>query len=118
MRQLSAEEQRAAEEWALTIAERSRSVGGTNTLDKCARALAHSQCGEDCFDALEPEAQEGLRENVRAVLQAIREPSEAMIAAFVDKALHDDVLSHGGWPGYARDQWKAMVDAALAEGEG
>ena len=42
-------------------------------------------------------------------------PSEVMVKTFVDHALNGDVLSHGGWPGYARDQWQAMIDAALAE---
>jgi hypothetical protein len=40
------------------------------------------------------------------------EPTEAMVKAFVDLALHGDVLSHGGWPGYAREQWRVMVAAA------
>jgi hypothetical protein len=40
------------------------------------------------------------------------EADDAMVKAFVDLALHGDVLSHGGWPGYARDQWRVMVAAA------
>lgn len=40
------------------------------------------------------------------------EPTEAMQRAFVDLALHGDVLSHGGWTGYARDQWSAMLAAS------
>ena len=40
------------------------------------------------------------------------EPTDAMVKAFVELALHGDVLSHGGWPGYARDQWRVMVAAA------
>lgn len=54
-------------------------------------------------------------DQARTVLQAIREPSEAMQRKFVDLALHGDVLKHGGWQGYARDQWQAMIDAALEE---
>jgi hypothetical protein len=49
---------------------------------------------------------------VRAVLQAIREPSEGMIAAAVhawherpDMLLDDDIRAH----------WQAMIDAALSE---
>lgn len=40
------------------------------------------------------------------------EPTDAIVKAFVDLALHGDVLSHGGWPGYAREQWRMMVAAA------
>lgn len=90
----------------------------TTPIDRAARALALSQCGEDCFDALEPEAQEALRENVRAVLLAIREPSEGMGDAGRDVT--------GGYPyapheipklGYLQVHmiWHAMIDAALSE---
>lgn len=95
-----------------------------------ARALALSQSGEDCFDALEPEAQEALRENVRAVLRTLREPSEAMIEAAAEtpgmKAASNAMAMHQA-RGYGFDKgsfvdgsplqqaWHAMVDAALAE---
>lgn len=65
--------------------------------------------GSPIYDTPDP------KEVVRKVLLAFREPSEVMVKTFVDHALNGDVLSHGGWPGYARDQWQAMIDAALAE---
>lgn len=34
--------------------------------------------------------------------------------AFTDLALHGDVLSEGGWHGYARNQYTAMLSAAPA----
>lgn len=46
-------------------------------LDSMARALAMSQSKCDCFDALEPEAQESLRDNVRAVLASAWQPIES-----------------------------------------
>lgn len=53
---------------------------------------------------------------VRAVLLAIREPSEVMEEA----ALGDDLDIHWGYlgdgrPGGPKDVWQVMIDAALAE---
>lgn len=45
-------------------------------------------------------------EVARAVLEAIREPSEAMVEAIPDDR---------NTPIYAEDIWQAMIDAALAE---
>jgi hypothetical protein len=75
------------------------------TLDHACRALVLSQSGEDCFDGLEPEAQEVVRENMRAVLQAIKEPSEAMLDAAWACALAED----------AAGVWRDMIDALLAQ---
>lgn len=82
-------------------------------LDTAARALALSQCGEACFQGLEPEAQEALRENVRAVLQAIREPSDGKL-----KAGFEDYPTIWTAAITAPDQigvWQAMIDAILSE---
>ena len=93
--------------------------------DHAARALVLAQSGVDCFDDLEPEAQESAREHVRAVLRAIREPSAAMAGAGEDAGdtaaypltSGDDsydaeaALGHYG----ALAVWQAMIDAALAE---
>jgi len=51
------------------------------------------------------------RSLANAVIKTLREPTDPMMQAFVDLALHGDVLSHGGWKGYARDQWQTMIDA-------
>ena len=74
-------------------------------LRRAARALMKSQSGADDFDALDPEMQSGLLDDVRAVLQAVWEPSDAMIAAAQDTV----TINHPA------DVWPAMVDAALAE---
>lgn len=82
-------------------------------LRKMARALAKDQSGCDCFDDLEPEAQEALRENVRAVLGAIREPSEEMKG---DGALRIYRVSQSlGTIAQAEGAWQAMLDTALSE---
>lgn len=48
------------------------------------------------------------REVVRAVLEAVREPSEAMIQAAADP--------HGGVSAFlARDVWRDMIDKLLEE---
>lgn len=46
-------------------------------------------------------------EQVRAVLNAIREPSEGMVQAGT---------ADGDWP-HSHETWQAMIDALLAEGE-
>lgn len=86
-------------------------------LERAARDLAKA-LGGDFDESLggEIEWKEDYMNAVRAVLLAIREPSEGMVKSFVDQALHGDVLSHGGWQGYAKDQWRAMIDKALEEG--
>ncbi len=52
----------------------------------------------------------------RAGLEAMREPTPAMIDRFVSRALCVSVHGDGGWSNYAREQWSAMLSAAI-EGE-
>jgi len=73
-------------------------------LYRAARALMKSQSGVDDFDALDDEMQKGLLDDVRAVLAAVREPSEAMWDAGFEI-----------YPKYQEEHWQAMIDAALAE---
>lgn len=99
-------------------------------LEKAARALCEARLRK----AGHCKSEEVLREKVgeywpghigdaRAVLQAIREPSEAMVAA-VDYDVTSKALgatypdSEGSFEvGGERIVWQAMLDAALAEGE-
>lgn len=69
-----------------------------------ARALAKSQSGVDEWDSLDEAFQENLKDHVRAVLGAMREPSEAM-----EYDCHDV----GGWDYDFRRVWLAGIDAAL-----
>lgn len=89
-------------------------------IERAARALAGEEHDDIAFDpARDPFWRDRVRE-VRAVLTAIREPSEAMInAADVDGALDATYPdSEGSFAtGGERLAWQAMIDAALAEGE-
>jgi len=73
-------------------------------LMRAARALVLKESGTDSFDGLEPELQEQVIESVKVVLEAVREPSEAMRAA-ASRIPH------------ARDAeiFQAMIDEALSE---
>ena len=75
-------------------------------ITRAARALAKQQSGTDDYDALDPALQDALKDEVRAVLGAVREPSEGMADA--------------GYVHYNEDEgpWRvfeAMIDAALTE---
>jgi hypothetical protein len=86
-------------------------------LHRAARALVLKESGSDGFDAMAPELQERAIESVKAVLQAIREPSEGMH----DAAQTSEALSWTAAPGEGLDAvhwdfaWQAMIDAAIAE---
>jgi len=85
-------------------------------LERAARALCASQ-GDDW----EREGHEGLLKNysthARAVLMAIREPSEGMLSAGGDVPC-DDYISGGviySTTAETRAVWQAMLDSALEE---
>lgn len=66
--------------------------------------------GSGCWDVESESTKAMARIQARAVLEAIREPTEAMIeAARVIRPMCDDP------PTSAEDYWDAMIDAALAE---
>jgi hypothetical protein len=79
-------------------------------LARAARALVLKESGTDSFDALEPELQEQVIESVKAVLEAIREPSDAML----DAGDHLIVLRGEGVQPIS--VYHTMIDAAIAEG--
>lgn len=78
-------------------------------LRRIARALVKSQSGVDDFDALDAEMQDSLLRDARAVLEAIREPSEAIMDAGAD-VIGSTLALHDG-----PEIWRAMIDAALSE---
>jgi hypothetical protein len=86
-----------------------------DVIEKAARALAGwtpnvTRWEDVCHDPKDAKAlQASYRNNVRVVLLAIREPSEAMVAAGTEDS---------GIDGYVNDfhpivPWQAMIDAAL-----
>jgi len=83
-------------------------------LHRAARALMKSQSGVDDFEALDDEMQAGLLDDVRAVLEAVKEPSKRMqsdgaFRIFRGERITEDDLS------IARHAWRAMIDATLSE---
>lgn len=77
-------------------------------LERAARALYRT----DDFDPHqfgEDKVWPDLVDYVKLVLEAIREPSEGMVSAAMDR----DKLGYDPLPG---EVWQAMIDAALAEG--
>lgn len=77
-------------------------------LRKAARALVLKESGTDSFDALSEELQEQVIESVKAVLEAMRSPSDAMLSAGSDASMEP--------PFVAEYAWQAMIDAAITEG--
>jgi hypothetical protein len=93
-------------------------------IERATRALAKSQCGVDDLDGLDEEMQAKLREDVRAVIAAMREPSAAILQAMRDTVpvdghewdyLETERLSNGMVLDAPGDHWRAMIDAALTE---
>lgn len=80
-------------------------------IERAAQALAKSQHGQDDFHRLAPDAQEQLRENVRAVIRALRVPTPGMCEAG-HKLLEQD-RGHSVGNSDAHDAWQIMVDAAV-----
>lgn len=52
------------------------------------------------------------RTALAAMLEAVGEPTPAMLKAFTDRALRISVSSDYTWNDYAADQWKAMLAAS------
>ncbi|WP_395397731.1 hypothetical protein WBP07_24625 [Novosphingobium sp. BL-8A] len=81
-------------------------------IERAARALIKSESGYDDWDALGFELQEEVRANICAVLEALRDPSPAMLAAG-EKFLRQQVgLGFEG--GALEHAWHLMLDALLA----
>lgn len=81
-------------------------------IERAARALAESECGKDAWRNLDLELREELKENVRAVIKAMRVPTLRMCMAghelFEQEGAVRDCES-------MQDAWQAMIDAALRD---
>jgi hypothetical protein len=87
-------------------------------LQKMARAIIKTGLPSRDF-AINPICAEEMTVAVpmaRAALEALREPSEGMLAAAEDLPLHS--TEPEAWPAYHRDVWQAMITAALDEQAG
>lgn len=67
------------------------------------------------FEELHPYSQRQYLDEARAVLQAIREPSEAMVSSAHHGIEFSDGLSESEYKDAPIACWQAMVDAALSE---
>lgn len=84
-------------------------------IDRAAQALALAQDGVD-WDHLAPETQARFRENVRLVLNALREPDEAMAEAGAE--IIRNVGPSESDTAHASDAvntWRFMIDALRDE---
>jgi|TARA_R100000501_G_scaffold17610_2_gene33088 hypothetical protein len=77
-------------------------------IERAARALAKVQSGTGDWESLEERSQQTLKDQVRAVLEAIRIPSYAQIRAgqYTADAITETRTS---------SVWQTMIDAILAE---
>ena len=76
-------------------------------IERVARGLHSVRSKETVFDNLSRTIKGHYLKEARAAIEALREPSEKMMAA----GNHHDIASD-------EDRWRRMVDAALAEGYG
>ena len=82
-------------------------------IERAARALLASQEPSLLWDDLMEFDQEAYKAEARAVITAIRQPSEAMIEAGLAECSAD--WRESVCREFLPDIWKAMIDAALAE---
>lgn len=88
-------------------------------LERVARAIAqvdhNGRVAEEGYWSNRDTGSNHHRAQARAALEAMAEPSEAMLDRFVSRALCVSVHGEGGWSDYARGQWRTMIQAALDE---
>jgi hypothetical protein len=77
-------------------------------IERMGRAWLEREWPHKIWDGLTFDEEATVRMNVRAILHAMREPTEAMKRAGLDAA---------GGDGSCLDAYEAMIDAAIAEGE-
>lgn len=84
-------------------------------IDRAAKALALAQSGDD-WDNLAPEVQARFKENVRAVLDALRDPDEVMAEAGAEIICNvgpfESAAAHAN---DAVNTWRFMIDALRSE---
>jgi hypothetical protein len=83
-------------------------------VDRVARAIAHANC-EDDFDRVSEEVQTLYREEARAAIRAMRDPSDAMLIAGNSAGLATASLLDDSRFACERATYIAMVDAALID---
>ena len=77
-------------------------------IERAARALAKAQSGSDEWEGLDGDLQSQLKAEVSAVIEAIREPSEAMTSA--GEEMLGEQRGHSVDASDLRDAWVVMAD--------
>lgn len=85
----------------------------TSKLEECARAQRFAAVGVDNWIYMEERDKQHEIDAMRAALQVLREPDEAMEEAGYARLL----ISRAGVGSTERNIWQAMIDAVLQEGE-
>lgn len=85
-------------------------------IERVARALhAHEDSWNDIdWEYLPAGTRTLFSAQARAAIEAMREPSEAMLDCGVAFALQASVAGFGGWTKYITAKHQAMIDAALS----
>lgn len=85
-------------------------------IERAARALAQSASGHDDWDSLDPEHQQAIKRDIRAVLHSIREPTDGMALAGAEVIRNvAPAETAKGHQGDAASTWRFMVAAAMDE---
>lgn len=85
-------------------------------VERVARAI-YASAGrlppEPPWEDADQEVRDWISDHARAAIEAMREPSEAMIDSGVAFALNVSLGGDYRWTDYVRDKHRAMIDAAL-----
>ena len=85
-------------------------------IDRAARALATSQGGEGVWDLLDAAHREKLKEGVRHMLRALRDPDERMSESGAEIVRNvGSGESQEAYRSDAANTWRYMIDALLDE---
>lgn len=85
-------------------------------IERAARALAHSASGHDDWETLDPQHQDAIMRDVRAVFHAIQEPTDAMARAGAEVIRNVGTAElASGHKGDAASTWRFMIAAAMDE---
>jgi len=82
-------------------------------VERVARAICENE--HNLWSETPPDVQGIYLDLARISIEAMREPTDAMIDAGVAMALQALVHGQGGWSAYIADLHRQMIDAALNE---
>ncbi|KAA3518871.1 hypothetical protein DXT89_26745 [Agrobacterium vitis] len=89
-------------------------------IERVARALYDAspyRDNEGSYDEQSPMYKSFCLALASAAIEAMREPTEAMVKKGVEFSLSSTLSGNYRWQNYVADKHRAMIDAALKEGE-